>query len=72
MVARFADGTVAVKRAHERRPEGWWLLGDRPAASTDSRHRGAVPESDVLAVVVARLWPRPRRRIRPVRRRRTV
>lgn len=63
VVARFADGTVAVKRAHERRAGGWWLLGDAPGASTDSRHRGVVPEDDVLAVVVARLWPRPRRRL---------
>ena len=60
VVARFADGTVAVKRTHERRPDGWWLLGDRPGASTDSRHRGAVPDDDVLAVVLARLWPHPR------------
>ncbi len=65
VVARFADGTLAVKRATERRTTAagdpaWWLLSDDPAAGVDSRHRGPVPERDVLAVVRARLWPRPR------------
>ncbi len=63
VVARFADGTVAVKRATERRDQGWWLLSDNPADGVDSRHRGPVVEDDVLAVVVARVWPRPRRRL---------
>ncbi|MEZ5097251.1 MAG: S24/S26 family peptidase [Nocardioides sp.] len=65
VVARLADGTVAVKRAIERRSTptgdpGWWLLGDNPA-SVDSRHRGPVPEAEVLGVVLARAWPRPTR-----------
>ena len=58
---RFADGTVAVKRAVERRPGGWWLLSDNPADGVDSRHRGVVPDDDVVGVVLARLWPRPRK-----------
>jgi nickel-type superoxide dismutase maturation protease len=62
VVARFADGAVVVKRAVERRTTGWWLLGDGPVG-TDSRHRGAVDPDDVLGVVVARVWPRPRRRL---------
>lgn len=66
VLARFADGTLAVKRATERRTTrtgaaAWWLLSDDPAAGVDSRHRGPVTDADVLAVVVARLWPRPRR-----------
>jgi phage repressor protein C with HTH and peptisase S24 domain len=66
VVARFADGTVAVKRAVERREvrdgtAGWWLLSDNPAEGVDSRHRGPVPAADVLAVVLARVWPSPRR-----------
>ncbi len=65
VLARFADGTVAVKRAAERRTTssgspGWWLTSDHAAAGVDSRHRGPVPDTDVLAVVVARVWPRPR------------
>ena len=64
VVARFADGTVAVKRAAERRTSrdgapAWWLLGDNPAG-VDSRHRGPVRDRDVLAVALARVWPRPR------------
>ncbi|HWJ08465.1 MAG TPA: S24 family peptidase, partial [Nocardioides sp.] len=59
VVARFADGTVVVKRAVEQRPDGWWLRGDNPEAGVDSRHRGAVPEDEVWAVARARLWPRP-------------
>jgi hypothetical protein len=62
VVARFADGTVAVKRAVERRTAasgdpGWWLLSDAADQGVDSRHRGAVADRDVVAVSVARLWP---------------
>lgn len=66
VLARFADGTLAVKRATEPRSSrtgtpGWWLLSDNPDAGVDSRHRGVVEDSDVLAVVRARVWPRPTR-----------
>ena len=61
VVARFADGTLALKRAAERRTTGWWLLSDDPAAGVDSRHRGPVADADVLAVARLRVWPRPRR-----------
>ncbi|MGZ5400963.1 MAG: S24/S26 family peptidase [Nocardioides sp.] len=65
VVARFADGTLAVKRAVDRRTTSdgrpaWWLLGDNPTG-VDSRHRGPVPEADVLGVALARVWPGPRR-----------
>jgi hypothetical protein len=64
VLARFPDGTLAVKRAVEPRltragEPGWWLLSDNPGEGVDSRHRGVIPEADVVAVVVARLWPRP-------------
>jgi len=72
VVARFVDGTVAVKRAFERRrtrtgAAGWWLLSDNPEEGVDSRHRGPVPDGDVLAVVRLRVWPSPRvgRRLHP-------
>ena len=66
VVARFADGTITVKRAESRRPTrtgapAWWLTSDNPAEGVDSRHRGPVAEQDVIAVTVARIWPRPRR-----------
>ncbi|MDH2415345.1 S24/S26 family peptidase [Nocardioides sp. CER19] len=65
VVARLPDGTVAVKRAAERRTTpagtpGWWLLSDDPDVGVDSRHRGVIAEADVLGVVLARWWPRPR------------
>lgn len=65
VVGVLPDGTVAVKRAVERRTTasgapGWWLLSDDPAVGVDSRHRGPVPEDRVLAVVRARIRPRPR------------
>jgi len=54
VVARFADGTLAVKRAADRRTTrtgeaGWWLLSDNPDEGVDSRHRGVVPAAEVLA-----------------------
>jgi hypothetical protein len=66
VLARLPDGTLAVKRATERRTTrtgeaAWWLLSDDPDVGVDSRHRGPVADADVLAVVVARVWPRPRR-----------
>jgi hypothetical protein len=66
VLARFADGTLIVKRAAEARQTrdgepGWWLLSDNPDEGVDSRHRGVIPARDVVAVVVARLWPHPRR-----------
>ena len=66
VVARLPDGTMAVKRAVERRTTrsgapGWWLLSDDPDVGVDSRHRGVIAETEVFAVVLARLWPCPRR-----------
>ena len=60
VVARFPDGTTAVKRAAERRDGAWWLLSDNAEEGTDSRHRGAVPDAAITAVVLLRVWPRPR------------
>lgn len=75
VVARLPD-VVVVKRAVERRTRfdgspGWWLRGDATdeevaaagatAPVVDSRRRGPVADDAVVAVVRARLWPRPRR-----------
>jgi phage repressor protein C with HTH and peptisase S24 domain len=51
----------AVKRLVRREPGGWWVERDSPVEGVDSWQVGAVPERDVLAVVLARLWPRPAR-----------
>jgi len=51
-------GQLSVKRAVRPDADGWWVLGDNPFGSTDSRTLGP---AQVRGVVVARLWPRPRR-----------
>lgn len=66
VVARFVDGTLAVKRVDSARATrtgeaGWWLLSDNPGDGVDSRHRGAVDAAAVLGVVRLRVWPRPGR-----------
>lgn len=49
---------LSVKRAEHPVDDAWWVRGDNPFGSTDSRTLGP---ADVVAVVRARLWPRPRR-----------
>jgi nickel-type superoxide dismutase maturation protease len=52
---RPGDPMLLVKRVVEVTPGGYWLVGDNPAASTDSRHFGPVPQ--VLARVIWRVRP---------------
>lgn len=54
----FQQDLLVVKRAAERRPGGWWVLGDNAFAGGDSTDYGTVPEDLVLAT--ARLRYRPR------------
>lgn len=49
---------LSVKRASRPDGAGWWVLGDNPRGSTDSRTLGT---AEVVAVVALRLWPRPGR-----------
>ncbi|GLZ48741.1 hypothetical protein Acsp06_49260 [Actinomycetospora sp. NBRC 106375] len=51
-------GQLSVKRAALETDEGWFAVGDAPAASTDSRTLGP---AEVLGPVRWRLWPRPGR-----------
>jgi phage repressor protein C with HTH and peptisase S24 domain len=51
-------GQLSVKRAVHRVDDGWWVRGDNPFGSTDSDVLGP---AQVVAVVRARLWPRPGR-----------
>ena len=51
-------GQLSIKRATRPNGHGWHVEGDNPHASTDSRDLGP---AQVHGVVVARLWPRPRR-----------
>ena len=48
-------GLLIVKRVADVRPEGYWVLGDAPDASADSRQFGVV--SGVLGRVVWRVRP---------------
>jgi hypothetical protein len=50
---------VAVKRLMHPEGDGWWVERDNPAYGVDSRLVGAIPEPDVVALVLGRLWPRP-------------
>jgi len=62
VVVRLPGGRgPAVKRLAHRMPDGWWVERDNPREGTDSALVGTVADHDVLAVVVARLWPRPGR-----------
>jgi signal peptidase I len=38
-------------------PEEYWVEGDAPSTSTDSRTFGPVPGSGLRGVVVLRYWP---------------
>jgi nickel-type superoxide dismutase maturation protease len=54
-------GFLLVKRAIRRVDGGWWLEGDNPGASDDSRTFGPVADGYVRAVASWRYWPSPRR-----------
>nr|WP_308190396.1 S26 family signal peptidase [Pseudonocardia sp. TRM90224] len=53
---------LSVKRAVRPDGEGWWVEGDNPHGSTDSRTLGPAATE---AVVKLRLWPHPGRIRRP-------
>jgi phage repressor protein C with HTH and peptisase S24 domain len=61
VVVRLPDGVVAVKRAVRREREGWWVERDNPREGVDSWLVGAVPDEDVVARVIVRIWPLRRR-----------
>jgi Peptidase S24-like len=70
VVVRLPEGRpLSVKRATHSTPDGWWVERDNQAEGVDSWLVGAVPAADLVAVAVARLWPRPRL-LRPRPRRR--
>jgi nickel-type superoxide dismutase maturation protease len=59
VVVRQPGRPLGVKRAVRRTAGGWWVEGDAPAASTDSRTYGPLPAHDLLGRAVLRYWPRP-------------
>ncbi|WP_241562460.1 nickel-type superoxide dismutase maturation protease [Streptomyces hoynatensis] len=56
----FQHDLLIVKRAAARREGGWWVLGDNPRVTNDSREFGVVPDGLVVARAMLRLRP-PRR-----------
>jgi phage repressor protein C with HTH and peptisase S24 domain len=61
VVVRWPDRPVSVKRATHHTDEGWWVERDNPREGVDSWLVGAVPDADVLACVLVRVWPLRRR-----------
>lgn len=51
------DDLLVIKRALHRADGGWWVEGDNPRASDDSRVFGIVPDELVVGRVVLRYWP---------------
>lgn len=58
-VVRFADGVVAVKRIDHREKQDWWVTSDNRVEGRSSAEAGVITATDVLAVVLGRVWPRP-------------
>lgn len=59
-----APRPVAVKRLTGRDPHDprrWWVERDNPNEGVDSWLVGGIPEADLLARVLWRLWPTPGR-----------
>jgi hypothetical protein len=63
-VVRLPDRPVAVKRLVSRLDDGWWVERDNPATGVDSALVGTIPDEDVLADVLLRIWPLVRSRRR--------
>ena len=53
-----------VKRVMHRVEKGWWVEGDAPGTSGDSRAFGPVPDRLILARLLVRYRPLPLRRLR--------
>ncbi len=58
VVAEFRSrpGLLVIKRAVRAQDGGWWLEGDNPLVTDDSRTYGV---ADVRGRVTFRYWPRP-------------
>jgi phage repressor protein C with HTH and peptisase S24 domain len=63
VVVRLPGRPIAVKRVTRRVDDGWWVERDNPDEGVDSWLVGAIAPEDVVARVVARLWPLPPRRV---------
>ncbi len=59
-VVRLPNRPLAVKRLARVTDGGWWVAADNHRAGVDSRVVGVVAAADVVALVLLRVWPRPR------------
>ena len=50
-------GLTSVKRAVRAEAGGWWVEGDNPGASTDSRHYGPVESDCIIGRLSLRIRP---------------
>ena len=57
IIAFRRRGSHYIKRALSREGEGWFVVGDQPSRSADSRRFGPVPDAEIQAVAVCRLLP---------------
>ncbi|HSX01623.1 MAG TPA: PQQ-dependent sugar dehydrogenase [Candidatus Saccharimonas sp.] len=55
VVVAWHGGRPLIKRLTGLTPDGVWLAGDNAAASTDSRHFGALPHSAIEALIISKL-----------------
>ncbi|HET7328459.1 MAG TPA: S24/S26 family peptidase [Nocardioidaceae bacterium] len=62
-LVRLPERPLSVKRITGRDGDDWWVERDNPRVGVDSWLVGAIPAADVVAVVVARVWPRPSMRL---------
>jgi hypothetical protein len=58
-VVRLPERGLGIKRVAHHNDGGWWVERDNPSEGVDSWLVGSIPDDDVLAVAVARIWPRP-------------
>lgn len=60
-LVRLPDRPLAVKRLTRQVDGGWWVERDNPDEGVDSWLVGPVAAEDVVATVLARVWPLRRR-----------
>jgi type IV secretory pathway protease TraF len=61
MVKRIAGVPGDTVAGRSLGPDEWWVEGDLPSASTDSRDFGPVGRDAIKAKVVLVYWPKDRR-----------
>lgn len=62
VLVRWPNHPLSVKRLLQIEGDGsWWVVRDSPRAGIDSFSEGAVTPGGQFGLVLARIWPRPRR-----------